>query len=183
LLLVALAFGVALVAQPMLGGGPRSAKPSAAAQEASQARAKARLRLAAVSAVPALKDPRDPVPARKPERIVPDGGAAVPQIAPTPVTGDASPTPTPTASPRRTPRRLACRRPRRRKARRLRRRRRRPRASSTPPASHERVDSLHLRPPHDRRPGSHRRGLHPDPRRGVRRTCIRRSPEAAQMVG
>jgi hypothetical protein len=98
-LLVALAFGLALALQVLLGGGASAAKTSGEHRTSGPAPTTAGLRLAATGTVPALREPKQ-LPARTPKPLVRAVARAAPTDTPVPIDPAASPTPTPSAAPR-----------------------------------------------------------------------------------
>jgi hypothetical protein len=98
-LLVALAFGLALTLQVLLGGGASAAKTSGDHRTSGPGPSTAGLRLAATGPVPALREPKQP-PARTPKPLARAVARAAPTDTPAPVDPAASPTPMPSTAPR-----------------------------------------------------------------------------------
>jgi hypothetical protein len=101
-LLVALAFGLALTLQTLLGGGASAVKSTRQHSTSGRAPSTAGLQLAATGAVPALREPKQP-PTRAPRPVVRAVASAPPTESPAPVDPAASLTPTPSAAPRYVP--------------------------------------------------------------------------------
>jgi hypothetical protein len=110
-LLVALAFGLTLCAQALLGGGSSPARPAEAKQNASASIAveepasQPDVRLVAAGTVPALREPRKARKrrVRKPKRTARKVVRVAPRTRPAPVVPAATARPAPTAAPRYVP--------------------------------------------------------------------------------